>query len=209
MPLCEACIVTRRSHPRPNHTMPNDPVRAEVTGLLRAWSSGRAEALDSLIPVVHQELKQIAAGYMRRERPEHTLQATGLVNEAYLRLVEQHNVTWHDRRHFYGIAAQCMRRILVDYARQRKAEKRGGDQTFVTIDESVDASTPRGIDLIALDDALAALAELDPRQAQVVELRYFGGLSIAEAAEQLDVSVATVKRDWESARVWLTCQLAR
>lgn len=189
--------------------MPNDPVRAEVTGLLRAWSSGRAEALDSLIPVVHQELKQIAAGYMRRERPEHTLQATGLVNEAYLRLVEQHNVTWHDRRHFYGIAAQCMRRILVDYARQRKAEKRGGDQTFVTIDESVDASTPRGIDLIALDDALAALAELDPRQAQVVELRYFGGLSIAEAAEQLDVSVATVKRDWESARVWLTCQLAR
>jgi RNA polymerase sigma-70 factor (ECF subfamily) len=189
--------------------MAKDPVRTEVTGLLKAWSSGRSDALDKLIPAVHDELKHLAASYMRRERAEHTLQATGLVNEAFLRLVDQRDVTWHDRHHFFGIAAQCMRRVLVDYARQRKAEKRGGDNTFVTFDETIDAGTVRGVDLIALDDALSALARLDPRQARVVELRYFGGLSITETAEQLSVSPATVKRDWETARVWLTGQLAR
>jgi RNA polymerase sigma factor (TIGR02999 family) len=207
MPFQERCIVANQ-RPASGKYMANDPLRAEVTGLLKAWSSGRPEALDKLIPAVHHELKHLAAAYMRRERPDHTLQATGLVNEAYLRLVEQREVTWHDRRHFYGIAAQCMRRVLVDYARQRKAEKRGGDHTFVALDESLDAGAERGTDLIALDDALATLARLDPRQAQVVELRYFGGLSIAETADQLQVSPATVKRDWESARVWLTCQLA-
>jgi RNA polymerase sigma factor (TIGR02999 family) len=188
--------------------MAHHPARAEVTGFLKAWSSGQSEALEDLLPVVHDELRQLAASYMRRERRNHTLQVTGLVNEAYLRLVEQRHVTWQDRRHFYGIAAQCMRRVLVDYARQRDAEKRGGGLTFVALDESVDVSDVGRVDLIALDAALVALAKLDPRQAQVVELRYFGGLSIAETAAQLDISEATVKRDWISARIWLTRQLA-
>jgi RNA polymerase sigma factor (TIGR02999 family) len=184
-------------------------VRTQVTGFLKAWSSGRPEALDSLMPVVQDELRRLAASYMRRERRDHTLQVTGLVNEAYLRLVEQRNVSWQDRRHFFGIAAQCMRRVLVDYARQRQAGKRAGGKTFVVFDESIQVAEKRGIDLMALDDALAALAELDERQAKVVELRFFGGLTIAETARMLDLSVTTVKRDWESARVWLTCELTR
>lgn len=190
--------------------MPDDRLRTQVTGFLRAWSSGRADALDDLVPAVHDELKRIAAGYMRRERRHHTLQVTGLVNEAYLRLIEQRDVTWQDRRHFYGIAARCMRRVLVDYARQRGADKRGGDRTFVALDEATDVPLHvRGVDPVAVDDALDALAALDERQAQIVELRYFGGLTIAETAEQLGISIATVKRDWESARVWLTSQLAK
>jgi RNA polymerase sigma factor (TIGR02999 family) len=190
--------------------MPDDRLRKQVTGFLRAWSSGRADALDDLVPAVHDELKRIAAGYMRRERRDHTLQVTGLVNEAYLRLIEQRDVTWQDRRHFYGIAARCMRRVLVDYARQRGADKRGGDRTLVALDEATDVPLQvRGVDPVAVDDALDALAALDERQAQIVELRYFGGLTIAETAEQLGISIATVKRDWESARVWLTSQLAK
>jgi RNA polymerase sigma factor (TIGR02999 family) len=188
--------------------MAQDLRRTEVTGCLKAWSSGEPGALDRLVPAVHEELRQLAASYMRRERPNHTLQVTGLVNEAYLRLVEQRNVTWQDRRHFYGIAAQCMRRVLVDYARQRQAGKRGGDRLFVALDDTIDKAAERGLDLVALDDALTALATLDPRQAAIVELRYFGGMSIAETAEHLGISPATVKRDWESARVWLTRQLA-
>ncbi len=188
--------------------MADSASRPQVTGFLRAWSAGQPEALDQLIPLVHTELKKIAVGYMRRERQNHTLQVTGLVNEAYLRLVEQKNVTWQDRRHFFGIAASCMRRVLVDYARQRLADKRGGDKTFVSLDDAGELATPSGIELIALDDALTSLAALDERQAHVVELRYFGGLSIAETAAHLGISPATVKRDWESARVWLTCQLA-
>lgn len=188
--------------------MVQHPVRAQVTGFLKAWTSGQPEALDQLMPAVHDELRQLAASYMRRERRNHTLQVTGLVNEAYLRLIEQRHVTWQDRRHFYAVAAKCMRRVLVDYARQRQAEKRGGDKTFVALDESVDVADERGVDLIALDAALVALAKLDDRQAQVVELRYFGGLSIPETARQLDVSIATVKRDWQSARIWLTRQLS-
>src|SRR5262245_6607697 len=127
--------------------MPDAPVQAEVTRLLQAWSAGQPDALDRLMPLVHDELKQLAASFMRRERPNHTLQVTGLVNEAYLRLIGQHNVTWQDRHHFYGIAASCMRRVLVDYARQRKADKRGGDQTFVALDDSIDRAESRGIDL--------------------------------------------------------------
>ena len=187
--------------------MAESHARTEVTGLLKAWSAGRQEALNELLPKLHHELRKLAAGYMRRERHDHTLQVTGLVNEAYLRLVEQRQVTWQDRRHFYGIAARCMRRVLVDYARQRLADKRGGNLTFVTLDENVDKADDRRFDLAALDDALEALAALDARQAEIVELRYFGGLSIAETADQLKISAATVKRDWESARVWLTCQL--
>jgi RNA polymerase sigma factor (TIGR02999 family) len=201
--------------------MADQVTRAEVTSVLKAWSSGRSDALDRLMPLVHAELSKLARAYMRRERGHHTLQATGLVNEAYLRLVEQRDVTWHDRRHFYGIAARCMRRVLVDYARQRRAEKRGGDVTLVSLDQALDADAASGFsrnlpaaaagepfDALALDLALDRLAELDPRQAQIVELRYFAGLSIAETAAHLSISPATVKREWESARVWLTCQLA-
>lgn len=188
--------------------MSEDPRRTAVTGHLKAWSSGQPEALDRLLPIVHDELRQLAASYMRRERRDHTLQITGLVNEAYLRLVEQKEVSWHDRRHFFGIAAQCMRRVLVDYARQRHAAKRGGQHAVVAFDETIDVAVGRGADLVALDDALETLAALDARQASVVELRYFGGFSIAETAEHLGISPATVKRDWESARVWLTRQLA-
>jgi RNA polymerase sigma factor (TIGR02999 family) len=157
---------------------------------------------------VHAELAKLARAYMRRERGNHTLQATGLVNEAYMRLVEQRNVTWQDRKHFYGIAARCMRRVLVDYARQRHADKRGGEAPLVSIDEAADVSSGLSYDPIALDLALDRLAKLDRRQAEIVELRYFAGMSIAETAAHLGVSPATVKRDWESARVWLTCQLA-
>src|SRR5580765_2010398 len=169
--------------------MGQTPVRTQVTGFLKAWSSGRPEALDKLMPVVQDELRRLAGSYMRRERRDHTLQVTGLVNEAYLRLVEQKNVSWQDRRHFFGIAAQCMRRVLVDYARQRNAGKRAGGKTFVVFDESIQVAEKRGIDLIALDDALASLAELDERQAQVVELRFFGGLTILETARLLEVSI--------------------
>src|SRR5215510_15762164 len=189
--------------------MGQPPVRTQVTGLLKEWGAGRREALDSLMPVVQDELRRLAGSYMRRERRDHTLQVTGLINEAYLRLIEQKDVSWKDRRHFFGIAAQCMRRVLVDYARHRHAEKRAGGKTFAIFDESIEVAEKRGIDLIALDDALASLAQLDERQAKVVELRFFGGLTLEETARLLNISVATVKRDWESARVWLTCELTK
>jgi RNA polymerase sigma factor (TIGR02999 family) len=188
--------------------MADHATRAEVTSVLKAWSSGRADALDRLMPLVHGELLKLARAYMRRERSHHTLQPTGLVNEAYLRLVEQREVSWQDRRHFYGIAARCMRRVLVDYARQRGAQKRGGAWMLVGLDEAADHPAPAAYDPCALDLALDRLARLDARQAEIVELRYFAGLSIAETAAHLGISPATVKRDWESARVWLTCQLA-
>jgi RNA polymerase sigma factor (TIGR02999 family) len=187
--------------------MTPSPTRSELTGLLKEWRGGRREALDRLMPVVHDELRRLARSHMRRERRDHTLQLTGLVNEAYLRLIEQQHVDWQDRGHFFGIASQCMRRVLVDYARQRHAEKRGGNQVIVSFDESLDAAQERGIDVIALDDALTSLAALDSRQAKIVELRYFGGLTIAETARVMDISPATVKRDWETARIWLTHEL--
>jgi RNA polymerase sigma factor (TIGR02999 family) len=187
-----------------------DPAdRHDVTRLLQEWAGGHREALDRLVPAVHGELRKLAGGRMRGERPDHTLQVTGLVNEAYMRLIDQKRVQWRDRRHFFAIASECMRRILVDYARQRGTKKRGGDKKIVELDEFVDKAEERGIDLVALDDALAALNELDPRQAKVVELRYFGGLSVAEIAETLDVSQATVKREWDTARIWLTSQLRK
>jgi RNA polymerase sigma factor (TIGR02999 family) len=181
--------------------------RNELTGLLKDWGAGNRAALDRLMPLVHAELRRVAASHMRRERRAHTLQVTGLINEAYLRLIEQKDVGWQNRRHFFGIASECMRRVLVDYARRRRAGKRGGDKVMVALDEALDAAEERGIELIALDDALETLAALDGRQAKVVELRYFGGLSIAETAAMLNVSPATVKRDWETARIWLTGQL--
>ena len=174
----------------------------DVTVLLNAWSDGKQDALDELMPLVYQELRKLARSYLRAERPEHTLQPTALVNEAYLRLVDQRNVRWQNRRHFYGIAAQLMRRILVDHARKRQSEKRGGGEALIPFEEA------RGVpvkaqDLVALDDALKDFATIDPRSAKIVELRQFGGLSIDETADVLEISPATVKRDWTVAKAWL------
>ena len=185
------------------------PSTGQVTVLLKAWAAGRKEALDDLMPLVYGELRKLAASHMRRERPNHSLQVTGLVSEAYLKLVDQHDVNWQDRRHFFGIAAQCMRRILVDHARQRHAQKRGSGDTHVVLDEDVHGAAERSWEIVALDDALQSLAELDPRQARVVEMRYFGGMTHAEIAEVLDVSVSTVKRELDASQIWLTHAMSR
>ncbi len=174
----------------------------DVTRLLSALQDGQTGAADQLVPLVYAELHDLAVHYMRGERADHTLQPTALVHEAYMRLVDQRNASWKNRSHFFGIAAQAMRRILVDHARRKRATKReGGDR--VTLDESVAEAPQRSVDLIALDDALLKLAALDPRQARVVELRFFGGLDIEQTAESLGISPATVKRDWTFARAFL------
>jgi len=174
----------------------------DVTILLNAWSDGKQDALDELMPLVYQELRKLARSYLRAERPEHTLQPTALVNEAYLRLVDQKNVRWQNRRHFYGIAAQLMRRILVDHARKRQSEKRGGGEALIPFEEAKGVPV-KARDLVALDDALKDFATIDPRSAKIVELRQFGGLSIDETADVLEISPATVKRDWTLAKAWL------
>jgi RNA polymerase sigma-70 factor, ECF subfamily len=174
-----------------------------VSRLLRAWGHGDLEARDELIPVVYHELRRRAAGYLRRERPDHTLQPTALVHEAYVRLIGQHRVVWQNRAHFFGVASQMMRRILVDHARERQAAKRPGGGLKVVLDENVGAVVPRSFDLIALDNALTELAVLDPRQGQIVELRFFGGLSEQQVAAVLSISRATVTREWQMARAWL------
>jgi len=174
----------------------------DVTMLLNAWSDGKQDALDKLMPVVYQELRKLARSYLRAERPEHTLQPTALVNEAYLRLVDQRNVRWQNRRHFFGIAAQLMRRILVDHARKRQSEKRGGGEALLPFEEAKGVPV-KARDLVALDDALKDFATIDPRSAKIVELRQFGGLSIDETADVLEISPATVKRDWTVAKAWL------
>ena len=179
----------------------------DVTEMLLAWNRGEPGALDRLLPAVQKELHKVARGYMRRERPDHTLQATALVNEAYLKLVDQTRVTWKNRIHFIGVAAQLMRRILVDHARERAAKKRGGPDLRLTLTPNVAAKEERSVDLIALDLALEKLAALEPRQARAVELRFFGGLTGEEAAEALDVSPATIKRDWIAAKAFLFREL--
>ena len=180
-----------------------------VTRLLVDVRLGRRDALDRLLPLVHDELHRIAAGYMRRERADHTLQPTALVNEAYLRLVDQRDVEWRDRAHFLGVAAQLMRMILVDHARARRAAKRAGGAERVSLDDTVIVVGERDVDLLALDEALGRLAALDPRLCRVVELRYFGGLTTRETAEVLGVSTATVEREWATARGWLRRELTR
>ena len=175
----------------------------ELSQLLIDWSGGNKAALDQLIPLVDAELRRLAHQYMKQERPGHTLQTTALVNEAYLRLVDQRHVHWQNRAHFFGIAAQLMRRILVDYARNRRYAKRGGDPLRVSLDEAAMVSQDRAAELIALDEALTSLAAIDARRSQVVELRFFGGLSIEETAEVLRVSRNTVIRDWTMAKAWL------
>jgi RNA polymerase sigma factor (TIGR02999 family) len=175
----------------------------EVTRMLIEWSNGERGALDKLIPLVYGELRQIAAGVLRRERPDHTLQPTALVHEAYLRLIDQRNVNWQNRAHFFAIAAQAMRRIIVDHARRHNAVKRGGDNLRVELDEAQSQPGPLDVDVLKLDDALTALAAFDPQQSRIVELRFFGGLSIEETAEVIGISPATVKRDWSMAKAWL------
>ena len=181
---------------------PND-----ISKLLRAWSDGHHSALDSLTPIVYEELRRLAHHYMERERPGHALQTTALVNEAYLRLADYKRMHWQDRAHFFAVSAQVMRRILVDYARSHNI-KRGCGVQHVTLDDVAVVSGDRTGDLVALDDALNSLAGLDPRKARIIEMRFFGGLSVEETAEVLKVSPATVRRDWSIAKFWLYRELS-
>ncbi len=179
-----------------------------VTRLLLAWGAGEDSALEKLVPMVYRELRQIARRYMYGERASHTLQATALVNEAYLKLIDCRRVRWQNRAHFFALSAQLMRRILVDRARARNYQKRGGGELNVTLDEGLVATPQKGMDILALDSALETLAATDARKARVVELRFFGGLSVAETAEVLKVSSETVLRDWRMAKAWLAREMA-
>ena len=181
----------------------------QITELLLAWNEGDERALDRLMPLVHDELHRLAHHYMTRERSAHPLQTTALVNEAYLRLVDSSRVRWQNRAHFFAVSAQLMRRILVDVARARAKLKRGGDAIQVSLDDAMDMPREPGADLIALDDALTMLAGFDERKSKVVELRFFGGMSVEETAEALGISAMTVMRDWGLAKVWLLRELER
>lgn len=179
------------------------PSPKSITQLLIEWRDGDEKALDRLIPLVHEELRRLAHHYMRRERPGHSFQTADLVNEAYLRLVDHKGMRWQNRAHFYGVAAQAMRRILVDHARARASVKRGGREDLVVLAETATKPKTQAADLIALDEALTNLAAMDPRKGKVVEMRYFGGMSVEETAEALAVSPVTVMRDWSTAKAWL------
>ena len=176
---------------------------SEVSQLLVAWGNGDQAALSRLIPLVYQELHRIAGRHMRRESPGHTLQTSGLVNEAYLKLVDQKNVHWQNRAHFFGVAAQLMRRILVDHARKHARLKRGGDMQKLSLDETAIVSNDRAAEFIALDDALTCLAEMDPVKSRIVEMKFFGGLNFEEVAEVEKVSSRTIRREWRKAKAWL------
>lgn len=188
--------------------MPN-PSPDDITGLLTAWGGGDKAALDRLMPLVYQELRRLARQQMRRECQGDTLQTTALVNEAYLRLIDYERVQARDRNHFLAIAAQAMRRILIERARGRRSEKRGSNPQKISLEDVADLADERAAALLALDDALQALATIDPRKAQLVELRYFGGLTIDETADVLGVSTPTVERDWRTARIWLHREISR
>ena len=181
---------------------------SDATNLLLAWSGGDASAFDKLVPLVYQELRVLAQRYMRRERPDHTLRPTALVNEAYLRLIDVNRIQWQNRAHFLAFAAQTMRRILVEFARNRHRQKRGGDAIHVTLGDVAEMAEEKQADLVALSDALTALASFDARMSQIVELRFFGGLSVQETADVLKVSAETVMRDWKTAKVWLLRELS-
>jgi RNA polymerase sigma factor (TIGR02999 family) len=181
----------------------------EVTQLLVAWGNGDPHALQELMPLVYRELRRLAHGHLRRERPDHTLQTTALVHEAYLRLVDQQEANWKNRAQFFAVAAQMMRRILVDYARARQYAKRGGGAQPVELDEAMVVSSDRAAEVVALDEALTRLAELDPRKSRLVELRFFGGMSIEETAQILGVSPGTVMRDWTLAKAWLQREMTQ
>ena len=179
----------------------------DITQLLLAWGDGDKQALDKLMPFVYEELRRLARNYMRNQPSDHTLQTTALVNEAYLRLIDSSQVRWQNRTHFFAISAQLMRRILVDFARSKNAKKRGGEDQKITFDEALPVSVEKEFELIALDDALKELAKMNERQSQIVEMRYFGGLTEEEIAEALDISTRTVRRDWSVARAWLYREL--
>jgi RNA polymerase sigma-70 factor (ECF subfamily) len=181
----------------------------EVTQLLQAWSDGNRDALDELVPLVYEELHRLARHYMSGERDGHSLQATDLVNEAYVRLIDWKNVRWQNRAHFFAVAAQMMRRILVDFARSRQFLKRGGEARRVSLSEAAGVIVERGEDFIALDDALKSLAVFDARKSRIVELRFFGGLSVEETADVLKISRRTVEREWSLAQAWLHRELTR
>lgn len=201
VPICGRIL------PLPRHEQMGYPQQG-VTELLVAWGDGDKAALDELMPVVYDELRRLAQNYLSRERQGHTLQTTALVHEAYLRLIDQRSVNWQNRAQFFGIAAQMMRRILINHAKERTAKKRQGYATKVSLDDAVSFFEKRELDLMALDEALDSLAALDPQQTQIVELRFFGGLTIEEVSEVLGISPATTKREWDSAKLWLRRQLS-
>ena len=180
----------------------------DVTGLLLDWGNGEKDALDSLLPLIYNELRRVAESYLRRDRPGHTLQATALVNEAFLRLIDQNQVNWQNRAHFFGAAANLMRQILIQHARANHAAKRGGERQKLYLDEAGDVAQSSDLDLVALDDALRDLETIAPRQCRIVELRYFGGLNIEETGEVLSISPATVKREWTMAKAWLRREIS-
>jgi RNA polymerase sigma factor (TIGR02999 family) len=186
-----------------------NPSSKSVSQLLHDWRNGDQTALERLMPLVYEELRRIAGHYMRNERQGHTLQTSALVNEAYMRLVDHENIEWANRAHFFSVAAQAMRRVLVDYARSRNYQKRGGEARKVALDEAAMVTEEDAAEMIALDDALDTLAKIDERKCRVVELRYFGGLSVEETAEALGVSIQTVGRDWSSAKAWLLREMAK
>jgi len=190
----------------PRVTQSGEAAVGDISALLRAWSDGDQSALDRLTPIVYDELHRLARRYMKHERPDHSLQSAALVNEAYLRLVDYDRMQWQNRAHFFAVSAQLMRRILVDHARRHNL-KRGGGVQHVALEEAAVVGGGQGPDLVALDDAMNSLARIDPRKVQVVEMRFFGGLSVEETAEVLKVSTITVKRDWRAARAWLYREL--
>ncbi len=181
----------------------------DVTRLLARWSGGDREALDALTPLVYNELRRLAKSYLRRERPDHTLEGTALVHEAYLRLIDQRHIEWRNRNQFFALAAELIRRILVDHARARIAAKRGGSNFKLSLDDALAPAQEKDRDVVALDDALQALSRTDPQQSRIVELRYFGGLTIEQTAEVLDISPATIKRDWAVAKAFLKREMLR
>ena len=191
----------------PNQAQPDRAAVGEITELLHAWSEGDQSVLERLTPIVFDELHRLASRYMKRERPGHSLQTTALVNEAYMRLVDYNRMEWQDRAHFFAVSAQLMRRILVERARRHNL-RRGGGVQHVSLEEAAVVGGRRSADLVALDDAMNSLARIDPRKVQVVEMRFFGGLSVEETAEVLKVSTVTVMRDWSTAKAWLYRELA-
>lgn len=198
--------------PRPSGDSPMShasPTGNEITAMLRAWSDGDQHASDELIAAVYDELRRQARRQLRRERRDHTLDTAALINEAYVKLVKQRSVRWQDRRHFFALSAELMRRVLVDHARAKQRDKRGGQNETEPLDELVVATPPIDLDLIALDEALDRLAAIDKQQVKIVELRYFAGLEISETAEALGISPATVKRDWAAAKAWLKYELTK
>ncbi len=192
----------------PSEDALNEAIPRDVTEALALWNEGGPQAAQDLLPMVYDELRRLARSYLRRQRPGHTLQPTALVHEAYMRLAGKENPPWKDRVQFYAVTAKIMRGILVDYARAHHAEKRGGDVARVTLDESLDAARGRGTDLVDLDDALKSLAGFDPRKSQIIELRFFGGLTLDETAELLGISTATVVNETRRARAWLHREMA-